>query len=51
VYHFVQYAPSVVACISTRIQVPAGVVAVHEDTSSVNPKPVENAGDVQRAYE
>ena len=40
VYHFVQVARSVSACISTWIHVPAGVSAFHEETSSVKPKPV-----------
>jgi hypothetical protein len=52
VYHFVLVAPpSPEACISTRIHVPGGVSAFHEDTSSLKPKPVANQEDVQRAYE
>ena len=49
-YHFVAVAPpSRLACISTWIHVPAGVVAFHDDTSSLKPKPVWSHGEVQRA--
>ena len=52
VYHFVLVTPeSRVAAISTWIHVPGGVVAFHDETSSVSPNPVWNQGEVQRAYE
>src|SRR5919199_1835040 len=47
VYHLVTAPLSVVARMCTSIQLPGGVDAFHDATSSVKPKPVEYHGDVQ----
>ena len=36
-YHLAQWPSSICGCTSTWIQVPAGVVAFHDATSSLNP--------------
>src|SRR3981081_4230326 len=47
VYHLVRWSWFVVACICTWSQVPGGVVAFQEATSSLKPKPGLYRGEVQ----
>src|SRR5438552_12969198 len=47
--HLVVYTLSGEACISIWIQVPGGVAAFHDDTSSLKLIPLLNHGEVQRA--
>ena len=49
-YHLVWMPVLYVPCISTWIQVPAGVFAFHEAISSVASKPTRVTGEVQVAY-
>ena len=46
VYHFVNVPSPRSARMKTRMNVPAGICAFHEDTSSVKPNPVEKTEDV-----
>ena len=47
VYHLVNVPSPRSARMYTRMKVRAGVCAIHDETSSVKPKPVDHSGDVQ----
>ena len=49
-YHLVVVPRFVVPAIATSTQVPGGVVAFQEATSSVSPKPVLTCGETQLVW-
>ena len=49
-YHLVVVPASVVPAIETSIQVPGGVVAFQDATSSVSPKPLLTCGEIQLVW-